>query len=129
MARRPRSRVGNMLGAFSLALLAVLSLYGGYAYRNSVALRKYLPALFAHGLHPKTPADVFPGQPAINLLVIGRDYDYTDKDQIIKSHARSDVLMVAPSRLYAQVGQPAFHPTRHARAHRRPRRYQNQCRT
>jgi LCP family protein required for cell wall assembly len=41
------------------------------------------------------PSDVFPGQNTINLMVIGRDYDYSDRDQILKTHARSDMLMVA----------------------------------
>ena len=93
--RRAQWRAGRILGVCGLTLLAALSLYGGYAYRSSAALRKYLPSLFTHGLEAKAPADAFPGQSGINLLVIGRDYDYTDKDQIIKSHARSDVLMVA----------------------------------
>lgn len=93
--KRKANGVGRFLGIGYLVVLAGLALYGGYVFRSSSALRKYLPVIFGAGLHPKTPADVFPGRSAINLLVIGRDYDYTDKDQIIKSRARSDVLMVA----------------------------------
>ncbi len=92
---RPRRGAGRVFGVLSLLLLAALSLYAGYAYRSSAALRKYLPVFMHHGLTPQTPADVFPGQPALNMLVIGRDYDYSDQDQIIKTRARSDMLMVA----------------------------------
>jgi LCP family protein required for cell wall assembly len=44
--------------------------------------------------HP-TVAREFPGRDKINLTIIGRDYDYNDQDQIVRSHARSDMLMVA----------------------------------
>lgn len=87
--------MGNAFGMISLLLLAAVSLYGGYLYRSSDALRKYLPIIFHHGWHAPTPTEAFPGQPALNLLVIGRDYDYNNQDQIIKTRARSDMLMVA----------------------------------
>ena len=40
-------------------------------------------------------ADAFPGKPTFNLLVIGRDADYSDSDQLLHSNGRSDMLMVA----------------------------------
>jgi len=43
----------------------------------------------------ETVANQFPGVSAMNLMVVGRDYDYDNKDQILKTHARSDLLMMA----------------------------------
>jgi LCP family protein required for cell wall assembly len=90
-----RRTAGQVFGVLALLLLGALSLYGGYLYRDSAALRKYLPSLWHTGLHAQDPAGAFPGQSALNLLVIGRDYDYNDRDQVLKTHARSDMLMVA----------------------------------
>jgi len=72
--------------------LTAASVYGGYLYRSTGWMPKYLPGI----LHPKTVADVFPHQQALNLMVIGRDRDYDDRtDQVLKTRARSDLLMVA----------------------------------
>ena len=72
--------------------LAAVSIYGGYLYRTSGTLRRLLPPL----LQRQSVADVFPHQPALNLMIIGRDRDYDDRtDQVLKSRARSDMLMVA----------------------------------
>lgn len=87
-----RSR-GRIFGIFSLFTLGALAAGAGYLYRTYPIFQKYGPALAGM---TKTPADVFPETPhTMNLMVIGRDYDYTNSDQIIQSHARSDVLMVA----------------------------------
>src|SRR4051812_17294655 len=75
---------------FSLILIAGVSLLGGSLYRQ-VRQSKSLPQYITSLIPQQTPADVFPGQQAINLLVIGRDYDYNDKDQVIKTRARSDL--------------------------------------
>jgi polyisoprenyl-teichoic acid--peptidoglycan teichoic acid transferase len=103
-SKRPRKAskrsngVGRALGVVTLILLATMSIYGGYIYRKSGALHKYVTAFMQaevkHPFHALQPADVFPDQ-VMNMLVIGRDADYNDKDQVIKTHARSDLLMVA----------------------------------
>lgn len=55
-----------------------------------------LPGLIGSLLRNKSLADAFPNQKAVNLMVIGRDADYNDRtDQVIKTRARSDILMVA----------------------------------
>ena len=54
-------------------------------------MRQYAAPL----LENATVASQFPNTPAINLMLIGRDYDYNNSDQVLKSHARSDMLMVA----------------------------------
>ncbi len=92
--RRP-SRMGRLLAALLLGVLAGVAMYGGYVYRHSRMLQTYLPALFRHGLRQPDMATAFPGKPTLNLLVIGRDADYSDQDQLLKSNGRSDMLMVA----------------------------------
>lgn len=93
--RRPPSRAGRLLAALLLGLLAGVAMYGGYLYHHSRMLQTYLPALFRHGLHQPDMATAFPGKQTLNLLVIGRDADYSDSDQLLKSNGRSDMLMVA----------------------------------
>jgi len=90
--RRPPSRAGRLLAALLLGLLAGVAMYGGYLYHHSRMLQTYLPALFRH---QPDMATAFPGRQTLNLLVIGRDADYSDQDQLLKSNGRSDMLMVA----------------------------------
>lgn len=92
-ARRSAARkVGKVLGAFGLLLLAGASIYGGYLYRHSSSL----PGIVNSILHNQDVAKAFPNQKALNLMVIGRDADYNDRtDQVLKTRARSDILMVA----------------------------------
>jgi len=90
--RSPAQKAGKFFGALSLLTLTAASVYGGYLYRSSSAVHRYLGSF----LHPKTVADVFPHQQALNLMVIGRDRDYDDRtDQVLRTRARSDMLMVA----------------------------------
>ncbi len=97
--RRPVKRRGFTLGRVISTLLVVLlgaaALCAGLLYRRSAALQTYLPSLFRHGLSQPTPAEAFPGQPTLNLMVVGRDEDYNDQDQALHNSARSDMLMVA----------------------------------
>ncbi len=91
-SQRTKSRViGRIFGAAALLTLTAASLYGGYLYRTSHVLPSLLGAIIGH----KSVAAVFPHQSALNLMVIGRDRDYSDSDQILKSRGRSDMLMVA----------------------------------
>lgn len=95
-ARRPLRRtkgrmLGKIFGTAALLTLTAASLYGGYLYRTSHILPGLIGSFIAH----KSVADVFPHQQALNLMVIGRDRDYSDSDQILKSRGRSDMLMVA----------------------------------
>lgn len=95
--RRPPPRRPSSAGrVIVLIFLAVFGIGIGYLFGNKTA-RKYLPAII-HGEnpfnHPSLP-QLF-GKPAINLMIIGHDYDYTDKDQVIRNASgRSDMLMVA----------------------------------
>jgi len=95
--RRPARRssaqkAGKVFGLLTLLTLTAASIFGGYLYRSTGWLPKYLPGI----LRPKTVADAFPHQQALNLMVIGRDRDYDDRtDQVLKTRARSDMLMVA----------------------------------
>ncbi len=91
--RRP-TRAGRLLGALLLGVLAGIAMYGGYVYRHSRMLQTYLPALFRHGLRQPDMATAFPNRQTLNLLIIGRDADYSDQDQLLKSNGRSDMLMM-----------------------------------
>jgi LCP family protein required for cell wall assembly len=87
----PRKSAGQRAGAIiGGVVLAVLLAIGAYAF------------YFIHSTHifsglseRPTVANQFPGVSSMNLMIVGRDYDYTDSDQIMKTHARSDMLMVA----------------------------------
>ncbi len=90
--KSPAQKLGRLFGGLALISLASASVYGGYLYRTSGAIQRFLPSILQH----QTVADVFPNQPAMNLMIIGRDRDYDDRtDQVLKSRARSDMLMVA----------------------------------
>jgi len=88
----PARKAGKIIGAVSLILLAGASIYGGYLFHHSRSLSGLIGSLIRN----QTVADVFPNQKAVNLMVIGRDADYDDRtDQVLKTRARSDILMVA----------------------------------
>ena len=88
---RRRSVLPRVFGLITVACLGAVAGYAGYLYNHSNFFKKYIPAF----IHPKTVQEEFPGRNYINLMVIGRDYDYSDQDQILKNkHTRSDMLMV-----------------------------------
>lgn len=90
--RKSSARIGRFFGGLALISLASASVYGGYLYRTSGTIQRFLPSI----LQRQTVTDVFPNQTAMNLMIIGRDRDYDDRtDQVLKSRARSDMLMVA----------------------------------
>ena len=90
--KSPARKAGKVLGAVCLTLLAGASIYGGYLFHQS----RSLPSILGSLIRNQTVADVFPNQKFVNLMVIGRDADYDDHtDQVIKTRARSDILMVA----------------------------------
>ena len=88
----PARKAGKVIAALSLLLLTGASLYGGYLFHQS----RSLPALFGSLLRHQSVTEVFPNQKSVNLMIIGRDADYDDRtDQVLKTRARSDILMVA----------------------------------
>ncbi len=90
--KSPRRLAGKVFGSAILTLLAGASIYGGYLFHQN----RSLPAIFGSLLRNQTVADVFPNQKSVNLMIIGRDADYDDRtDQVLKTRARSDILMVA----------------------------------
>ena len=87
-----RRTFGKVFGSVLLTLLAGGSIYGGYLFHQN----RTLPAILSSLLRNQTVADVFPNQKSVNLMIIGRDADYDDRtDQVLKTRARSDILMVA----------------------------------
>ena len=90
--RSSARKAGKFFGVVSLALLAGASIYGGYLFHRSPTLPGIIHSLIGN----KTVTDVFPNQQTLNLMIIGRDADYSDRtDQVLKTRARSDILMVA----------------------------------
>ena len=80
--------------ATSLLLVAVGVFFGSVAYRMSTQHETFGDAVVNQVVHIPPPRDVF-GRSRIYALVLGIDYDYTDRDQPFSSHARSDTIMVA----------------------------------
>jgi len=94
--RSSAKKTGKVVGAIGLLLLGAAGIYGGYQFKQNPVYGKYFPAIIQHEIHQQSAEDVFPGQKSLNLMVIGRDADYDDRtDQVIKTRARSDILMVA----------------------------------
>jgi len=89
--RRRRNPLGRILGIVILLLLGLAGGYLGYLYRNSNFVQRHVGDIF----HPPTMESEFPGVSQMNLMIIGRDYDYNNQDQVIHTHARSDMLMIA----------------------------------
>jgi len=89
--RRRPNVAGRIAGFLFVAVVAVIGGYVGYLLKTSPIVRAGFGVVF----HQKTVADVFPGVSSMNLMVIGRDYDYTNGDQIVRTtRARSDMLMI-----------------------------------
>jgi LCP family protein required for cell wall assembly len=93
-SNKPR-RLGwasKAIGLIVFLLVAVGAFYIGYFLHHlSGSSSRLLPDV----LHPASVAQQFPGQQSINLMIIGRDYDYTNKDVVMKTSARADLLMMA----------------------------------
>ena len=95
---RPKKgrRAGRIFGTLSLLALGTVAVGGGYLYRTNPIFQKFGPAIWNNFVHQPKPAEVFPDTPhAMNLMVIGHDCDYNDKDQVLKTRGRSDMLMEA----------------------------------
>lgn len=83
--RRKASLVSSLL-VLVTALLLCAAIFCGYLLAKTPVLRALL--------HHPTVANQFPGVAAMNVMIVGRDYDYNNQDQVIKTHARSDMLMI-----------------------------------
>ena len=84
---------GKIGGIVVLILLACAGAYIGYFLAVTGGGKRpfHPPNIF----HPPSVGEQFPGKQSINLMVIGRDYDYTNQDVVMKTGARADLLMMA----------------------------------
>lgn len=90
--RRPRRlrpfRI--LIALFSLVLVAALGGFG-YLYATNTAFRDTVAGV-AGGVNPKA---AFGGRDAVTLMVLGKDEDRDDRGQVLKTHARSDTIILA----------------------------------
>ena len=108
-AARARARAfriaGVTLGCLACALSLALGTAFGHFYWNSGAFGE---ALRAHGwqmagkiltgrspLEVWTPEEQFRDRSSINVLVLGVDHDYDNKARVLKTHGRSDSILIA----------------------------------
>ena len=85
-ARKP-SMAGKVFGLIAVGLLSGAGVFIGTSLHNNPGLTKYFRPIVNNIVHQETVADAFPNQKTLNLMVIGRDYDYSDSDQIIKDQS------------------------------------------
>jgi polyisoprenyl-teichoic acid--peptidoglycan teichoic acid transferase len=84
----------KVLGWLAIAIIGLACFYIGFVFKHlNKASRGYIGPII--NIHGDTVQKEFPGQSTINLLIIGRDYDYNNQDQVIKTNARADLLMMA----------------------------------
>ncbi len=97
-------RVGRIASKIVLVLLCVFFLTAGAGIsvlRRSSTIRDAMPGLLDGLVRGKLdynwqPDVQFPEKKAMNVLILGCDHDYDDKDQIVKNAwGRSDSIMMA----------------------------------
>jgi LCP family protein required for cell wall assembly len=84
----------KVVGVITVAVLAAAAFYAGYLFKVLHGNHKSLPSIGVL-LRPPSVAEAFPDRQSINLMIIGRDYDYTNQDVPMKTNARADLLMMA----------------------------------
>src|SRR3712207_5060275 len=75
---------------FGLLFLVVLG-GGAWLYSTSPTMRDVVKTLATGAL---SPAVSFPGQKGVTFLVLGRDRDLDNRKRIMKTHGRSDLVML-----------------------------------
>lgn len=74
------------------AMAALVGLFGfGYIYVANTAFRQAVQGMWAGG----DPKRAFGGRSAITLMVLGKDEDRDNRDQIMSTNARSDAILLA----------------------------------
>jgi LCP family protein required for cell wall assembly len=91
----PHARRAGGLGrafrrVFGLLFLALLG-GGAWLYSTSPTMRDVVKTLTTGALNP---AVSFPGQRGVTFLVLGRDRDLDNRKRIMKTHGRSDLVML-----------------------------------
>ncbi|MDR3710473.1 MAG: LCP family protein [Capsulimonadaceae bacterium] len=84
--KRPRSGIPRIVAVIAAIGVFCVAAFASYLVAKTPILRALM--------HNPTVANQFPGVRTMNIMIVGRDYDYNNQDQVIKTHARSDMLMV-----------------------------------
>lgn len=73
-------------------MAALVGLFAfGYVYVANTAFRQAVQGMWAGG----DPKRAFGGRSAVTLLVLGKDEDRNNRDQVMSTHARSDAILLA----------------------------------
>lgn len=105
-AQRRWRKAGIALGSVACLLAMAAGTVFGHFYWGSDAFHKMVneDGFSAIGgfvrtgdpLHQWTPEEQFPNRTSMNVLILGVDHDYDNRDQIVKtSPGRSDSIMIA----------------------------------
>lgn len=94
---------GRVLGIIACLLSMAGGTMFGILFWGSSSIRGAFVRMVGEGFkHPSLdplaiwqPYRQFPGVSSINILVLGVDYDYSNKNQILKTHGRSDTILLA----------------------------------
>jgi LCP family protein required for cell wall assembly len=88
---RPSRGIGNAIRRlFGILFLAALG-GGAWLYSTSPTVRDVVKTLATGAL---SPAVSFPGRRAVTFLVLGRDRDLDNRRRVLKTHGRSDLIML-----------------------------------
>lgn len=88
----PARRIVRLL----LWMLLVAAIIGGgllvYGYSTSPTMRDTVAAVITRA---DKPENAFPGRDHINVLLMGRDLDRNNHDQVVRTNGRTDCMMLA----------------------------------
>lgn len=92
--RRPRAvrRITRVALLTLLVVGLVGAAFAGYLLATSRTIRDSFVAVISRA---DTPDKSFPGRDGINLLILGRDFDRNNRDQVVDTHGRTDCIMLA----------------------------------
>jgi len=92
IAKKPRSFAKRLLLGAILVCALLVGAWLGSIYISSPAVRETVASAITGKL---TPAKAFPGQTGVNILLMGRDLDRDNHGNVVKTHGRTDTIILA----------------------------------